>query len=642
MEDFFYKFYNYNISLEKYFDSEENEENIKKEAEHENFDSVRHYEFILPIQTISHEELNDEVIKDLEIDTKPFYELLGKDSPYSLQYPHTNNKLREKLINNMSKYYTTDKQFLNENYEVIKHNDIQPVYNSIEENNYNIKKCNNAWCELKKESSFREKFNFINYPSLLFLNNSPKFMQSISIYQLLSPLMSICLPVIFLILPFIIIKFFMRVPLTFDNYYKILKQQLGNHSLVKVFDLFSGDTTPTMKLYLIMIVLFYIFSIYQNIIFCIRYYFNIKQIKGTILQLKKYMDSTQENINKFVNNNQKYKSFRKFNNYLKDKVLRIMSFAEYFDCILDDRESFSFSDIFKLGGYMTSFYNIFYNDDLDLLFSFMDGFNEYIDIINRIQLHMISDENQIHKCSFYNNDVENLDEIILSNSEDEKVEKKKENKRKKYMIKEMFYPHMIDIDECNIVKNDIDVNMNYNITGVNASGKTTLIKSTILNIILSQQIGGGCYKTAVFEPYDYFHSYINIPDTSDRDSLFQAEARRCKNIIDCIRENDSKKHLCIFDELFSGTNSEEAIKSTIAFLKYMGKYDITYLLTTHFNEITNEKYTNSKNIHMICSLDTSDNIIPQYTYEKGVNNIKGGIKVLKQLEFPSEIIDLCK
>jgi hypothetical protein len=35
-------------------------------------------------------------------------------------------------------------------------------------------------------------------------------------------------------------------------------------------------------------------------------------------------------------------------------------------------------------------------------------------------------------------------------------------------------------------------------------------------------------------PFDHIHSYLNIPDTSGRDSLFQAEARRCKEILDCI------------------------------------------------------------------------------------------------------------
>lgn len=57
-----------------------------------------------------------------------------------------------------------------------------------------------------------------------------------------------------------------------------------------------------------------------------------------------------------------------------------------------------------------------------------------------------------------------------------------------------------------------------------------------MNIILSQQIGYGFYDSANINPYDYLHSYLNIPDTSGRDSLFQAESRRCKEILDSLEK----------------------------------------------------------------------------------------------------------
>ena len=50
--------------------------------------------------------------------------------------------------------------------------------------------------------------------------------------------------------------------------------------------------------------------------------------------------------------------------------------------------------------------------------------------------------------------------------------------------------------------------------------ETTLLKSTLINLILSQQIGFGFYKSAYINPYKHIHCYINIPDTSGRDSLF--------------------------------------------------------------------------------------------------------------------------
>jgi hypothetical protein len=85
------------------------------------------------------------------------------------------------------------------------------------------------------------------------------------------------------------------------------------------------------------------------------------------------------------------------------------------------------------------------------------------------------------------------------------------------------------------------------ITGPNASGKTTILKSTLINIILTQQFGCGFYSSAKLSPFKHIHCYLNIPDTSGRDSLFQAEARRCKEILDIIVRNGKYKAFKLVD-----------------------------------------------------------------------------------------------
>jgi energy-coupling factor transporter ATP-binding protein EcfA2 len=149
--------------------------------------------------------------------------------------------------------------------------------------------------------------------------------------------------------------------------------------------------------------------------------------------------------------------------------------------------------------------------------------------------------------------------------QDNKIVKTTFTKKGKPIFKQMYYPKFIDSTNTNIVKNNCNLNKNMIITGPNASGKTTTLKTALINIILSQQTGFGFYESAEFEPYDMIHCYINIPDTSGRDSLFQAEARRCKEILDQVMDikdkNKKQRHFCVFDELYSGTNPYEAIFS---------------------------------------------------------------------------------
>ena len=137
---------------------------------------------------------------------------------------------------------------------------------------------------------------------------------------------------------------------------------------------------------------------------------------------------------------------------------------------------------------------------------------------------------------------------------------------------------------------------------------------------------------------------MNIPDTSGRDSLFQAEARRCKQIIDLIQNNSSKRHFVIFDELFSGTNPVEASKSAYAFLLYLSKYEnVDFILTTHYTSICKklEKRSKIKNYKMNVLVDGNK---LSYTYKmmKGVSKIQGALIVLEEMNFPNEIIDCIK
>ena len=153
-------------------------------------------------------------------------------------------------------------------------------------------------------------------------------------------------------------------------------------------------------------------------------------------------------------------------------------------------------------------------------------------------------------------------------------------------------------------------------------------------------MGFGYYTSATINPYDYIHCYINIPDTSARDSLFQAEARRCKNILQSIEENTQARHFCIFDELFSGTNPYEAISSGYGYLNYISKkQNITFMLTTHFVKLCKllNKNKNIVNENMETTIIQNK---PQYSYKviPGISKIKGAICVLQDLKYPKNIL----
>jgi DNA mismatch repair protein MutS len=141
----------------------------------------------------------------------------------------------------------------------------------------------------------------------------------------------------------------------------------------------------------------------------------------------------------------------------------------------------------------------------------------------------------------------------------------------------------------------------------------------------------------------HFHSYLNIPDTSGRDSLFQAEARRCKDIIDAI--DAEHRHFCVFDELFSGTNSEEATVASFGFLKYLQqKPNVDFILTTHFTGLCKRIHKEKdclriKNMRMEATLIDQTDISFTYKLLPGINTIKAARIILIKMGFPHSILE---
>ena len=271
----------------------------------------------------------------------------------------------------------------------------------------------------------------------------------------------------------------------------------------------------------------------------------------------------------------------------------------------------NFSKISEIGYVFKCFYELHTDSIYDDAIMYSLGFNGYVDCLKGLQNNIL--ERKINYCLFIDNS-------------------------KRTIFKNCYYANLKNL---NPIKNTVKLKKNMIITGPNASGKTTTLKSILINIIFSQQFGCGFYDSAKMKPFNHIHCYLNIPDTSGRDSLFQAEARRCKEILDIISINESHTHFCAFDELYSGTNPEEAEQSATSFMKYITKYNnVSCLLTTHFIKVCKKLEKSKTIINYKMLTDKNDNELKyKYILEEGISDVKGGIIVLKQMNYPKEIIE---
>tara|TARA_B100001287_G_scaffold276730_1_gene288988 strand:- start:13787 stop:15697 length:1911 start_codon:yes stop_codon:yes gene_type:complete len=567
--------------------------------------SKLHSSFKLPIEYVDKDSLHplsSTVRDDLELVNK------DEDSVYSKLF-QPSNILGHNMIDDWKQQFTSDEQYLTDTQLVLK--ETKPIPSFFKRYEVDDNEFLDNWNELKIDHSvFLEKYGFIEWPMFESFNRSSLFLQLLSVINMMSPVISLMLPFIFLLFPFLILKL-RGIPITMNTYITVLADIAKHHFIGKTLSNMK-NISPTSLIYMVMGTCMFFYQIYQNIISCKRFYRNVQRLSRHLIIYKLYLGHTIENIDYFVSIHKDKHSYKQFcldaNEH--SQVLKEIRF------ILQSHETpdFTVFDIGKIGLLLKNYYELHNNKKYEKSLRYSFGFEGFIDNIQGLQLHLSK---------------KSINNILINNNEHSN-------------FNEQYYPLQIENTKC--VKNTCNLKKKMIITGPNASGKTTLLKTTTINIICAQQVGVGFFgENSNINPYTHIHSYLNIPDTSQRDSLFQAESRRCKDIIDTIH-NSSKmsRHFGIFDELYSGTNPEEATKSGYAFLKYLSKYkNVDFILTTHYNKICVKlnKNENIQNYKMNVIENTDSKLVYTYKMKKGISKVQGAIKILEDMEYPEEIIN---
>ena len=553
-------------------------------------------------------KLNANIIKDLELvknaNSSAFPDMSNNESKSMYDhYLNVETPLAATLVDNISEYYTTDVNFLKDNQKVLKH------YVRLDESR-NYKEMIHLWKEIKTDTGFKDKYFYINWKMWDWLNKSEHFLQIMSVYNMMSPLISLIVPIIILIVPFFVIRI-KGVVLTMDEYIEVLKVVMSNHAIGKLFTQFNNVSTGE-KAYLVISALFYVFSIYQNILVCIRFNENMRKIHRYLGDVRDYLDNTIRTMKNYITYAGEMVTHMNFTHTLKSNMTTLEGFRDRL-YLISNYELSNYKKLFEIGSVQKYFYELYQDEQYNAAIEYSFGFNGYIDCIEGLQDN-ISDK-KLHMCEY----TDNGSKVKISNN---------------------YYAALKDETP---IRNDIKLKENLIITGPNASGKTTILKSVMLNLIFSQQFGCGFYESAKIKPFDHIHCYLNIPDTSGRDSLFQAEARRCKEIIDCVNENKQETHFGIFDELYSGTNPDEAVVSATAFMEYMTKFkNVSCMLTTHYTKVCTNLNNKVRIVNMFMETSKSklNNTIKfKYQLKRGISRVRGAFNILNEMNYPKEILE---
>jgi DNA mismatch repair ATPase MutS len=169
----------------------------------------------------------------------------------------------------------------------------------------------------------------------------------------------------------------------------------------------------------------------------------------------------------------------------------------------------------------------------------------------------------------------------------------------------------------NCIGNDIslaDATKNIVLTGANASGKSTILRSIALASLMSQTVCVAYSSAIAIKPVYTINSHMCVPDDIIKGkSRFQAEMANIGEIVAIAEKN--KPCLIVIDELFSSTTASQCVVCLDGVLRRISDFKhCMFVLATHHD-------VDFDGVRRYTMKTSSDSFEHKYKMVKGVNNV---------------------
>lgn len=172
------------------------------------------------------------------------------------------------------------------------------------------------------------------------------------------------------------------------------------------------------------------------------------------------------------------------------------------------------------------------------------------------------------------------------------------------------------------------------VTGSNASGKSTFLRTIGINCLFAQTMNLALAKDFNISFFKILTSIGTMDDIVKGDSYFMAEAKSLKRILDQLDPNQPV--LCILDEIFRGTNTAERIAAANVVLDYMIDRNTCVIAASHDLELTS-LVSHKYDMYHFKEIIAQDDIEFDYMLRSGTSTTRNAIAILNYLNYPKEI-----
>ena len=198
---------------------------------------------------------------------------------------------------------------------------------------------------------------------------------------------------------------------------------------------------------------------------------------------------------------------------------------------------------------------------------------------------------------------------------------------------EVYHPILEDP-----VANSLFVDKCVLLTGSNASGKSTFLKTVGINAILGQTIYTCSAKTFQLKRCKVYSSMSLKDDIQNSESYYIVEIKALKRIIDAAKAGEYI--ICFVDEVLRGTNTVERVSASTEILKSFADGNINNVLcfaATHDIELTHLLEQWYSNYHFEEEIK-DDDVLFNYQLKEGRATSRNAISLLKVMGYDEDII----
>ncbi len=198
-------------------------------------------------------------------------------------------------------------------------------------------------------------------------------------------------------------------------------------------------------------------------------------------------------------------------------------------------------------------------------------------------------------------------------------------------IEEMYHPLLEDA-----VPNSIHADKGILLTGSNASGKSTFLKSVALNAVFAQTLHT-CLAESYKGPFYHIYSSMSLrDDLGSGESYYIVEIKSIKRILDKSREADGEV-LCFVDEVLRGTNTVERIAASTQILRCLSDEGVICFAATHDIELAELLKGRYENHHFEEEIVDGD-VHFSYQIREGKATTRNAIRLLSVMGYEASLI----